>query len=60
MQFFIFPIKLLMRTKRELRVYYKNLRKHLSIEQIETLSLDIANNCLRLPIWNFFFLSYFF
>ncbi|WP_298754169.1 5-formyltetrahydrofolate cyclo-ligase [uncultured Psychroserpens sp.] len=39
-------------TKAELRKAYKQLRKHLSEEQIETLSLQIANQLLTLPIWD--------
>lgn len=38
--------------KKELRKKYKELRKDLSSEQIEELSLTIANNTLQLPIWN--------
>ena len=39
-------------TKSELRKKYNELRKELTIEQIEKFSLDIANNTLTLPIWN--------
>lgn len=39
-------------TKKELRSKYKQLRKELTEEQIEDLSLEIANQCLQLPIWN--------
>ncbi|MDG5490464.1 5-formyltetrahydrofolate cyclo-ligase [Psychroserpens sp. SPM9] len=38
-------------TKSELRKVYKSLRKTLSETQIESLSLDIANQLLTLPIW---------
>lgn len=38
-------------TKKELRLKYKNLRQALSIKEIESLSLDIANNLLDLNIW---------
>ena len=38
--------------KKELRSKYKLLRKELTIDQIEDLSLDIANTCLNLPIWH--------
>jgi 5-formyltetrahydrofolate cyclo-ligase len=38
-------------TKSELRKKYKTLREHLSINQIEGLSLSIANQLLKLPIW---------
>ncbi|MDO5978607.1 5-formyltetrahydrofolate cyclo-ligase [Flavivirga spongiicola] len=37
--------------KKELRQKYKTLRKHLSLEQIDELSLSIANQVLELPIW---------
>jgi 5-formyltetrahydrofolate cyclo-ligase len=38
-------------TKAELRKTYKLLRKNLSEEDIETKSLEIANQLLKLPIW---------
>ena len=37
--------------KKELRQKYKVLRQNLTITEIETLSLDIANEILKLPIW---------
>jgi 5-formyltetrahydrofolate cyclo-ligase len=37
--------------KRDIRYKYKNLRKELSIEEIENKSLEIANNVLKLDIW---------
>lgn len=40
-------------TKAELRKKYKNLRKKLTQEQIEEKSLAIANNVLKLPIWDY-------
>ena len=40
-------------TKKELRKKYKELRKNLSFDAIEDLSLQIANQSLKLPIWNF-------
>lgn len=40
-------------TKKELRKKYKELRNNLSFDAIEDLSLQIANNALKLPIWNF-------
>ena len=40
-------------TKKELRKKYKELRSALSFDAIEDLSLQIANNALKLPIWNF-------
>ena len=39
-------------TKSELRIKYKALRKQLSEDQVEDLSLQIANQLLELPIWN--------
>ncbi len=38
--------------KKELRLKYKELRKHFSDETIENLSLAIANKLLQLDIWN--------
>lgn len=38
-------------TKPELRAKYMTLRKRLSSEEIEDLSLKIANSALELPIW---------
>lgn len=40
-------------TKKELRKKYKELRNNLSFDEIEDLSLQIANQSLKLPIWNF-------
>lgn len=37
--------------KKDIRKKYKSLRQALSIETIEDFSLAIANNLLRLPIW---------
>lgn len=42
-------------TKSELRQKYKILRSGLSASNIEDLSLNIANNCLQLPIWDYSF-----
>ena len=39
-------------TKNELRFKYKALRKKLSESQIEDYSLSIANQLLKLDIWN--------
>lgn len=39
--------------KNELRNKYKQLRAELSVEQIENYSLDIANQLLRLDIWDY-------
>lgn len=38
--------------KKELRRKYKNKRKELTPEEIQDMSLAIANNCLSLPVWN--------
>ena len=38
-------------TKNELRKKYKSFRNELSIDQIEDLSIAIANQTLKLPIW---------
>ncbi len=38
-------------TKKELRKKYKALRSELSIDQIEDFSIAIANQLLKLPIW---------
>lgn len=40
-------------TKKELRKKYKELRNNLSFDEIDDLSLQIANQSLKLPIWNF-------
>ncbi|PKV48507.1 5-formyltetrahydrofolate cyclo-ligase [Aquimarina sp. MAR_2010_214] len=37
--------------KKELRAKYKTLRSHLSNEEVENLSIDIANQLLKLPVW---------
>jgi len=37
--------------KKELRLQYKNLRKALTLDEIEEKSLAIANNLIQLPIW---------
>ena len=42
-------------TKSELRKKYKAIRRDLSQNQIEDLSIDIANQALKLPIWNYSF-----
>ena len=42
-------------TKAELRAAYKLLREELSEDQIEDLSLEISNQLLTLPIWNYSF-----
>ena len=42
-------------TKTELRKTYKALRKDLSSETIEDLSLAISNQLLKIPIWEYSF-----
>lgn len=42
-------------TKTELRKKYKTLRKNLSLNDIDELSIAIANNLINLPIWNLSF-----
>ena len=37
--------------KQALRIHYKTLRKQLSENQLEEMSLAVANNVLTLPIW---------
>lgn len=37
--------------KKALRLHYKTLRKQLSENQLEEMSLAVANNALTLPIW---------
>lgn len=39
--------------KKELRKKYKELRSTLSFDEIEDLSLQIANQALKLPVWNY-------
>lgn len=41
--------------KKELRLKYKQLRGQYSSEEIESLSLDISNNLLKMPIWEYSF-----
>lgn len=38
--------------KKELRLKYKNDRKKLTFDEIQLMSLEIANLCLALPIWD--------
>lgn len=38
--------------KAELRKKYKALRNDLSLEVVDSLSMDIANNLLKMPIWD--------
>ncbi len=42
-------------TKSELRKKYKSLRKDLTLNQIDDLSIAIANQTLKLPIWEHLF-----
>ncbi|MFT5238439.1 MAG: 5-formyltetrahydrofolate cyclo-ligase, partial [Flavobacteriaceae bacterium] len=39
-------------TKSEFRTKYKSLRSQLSLNDVEELSLKIANKALELPIWD--------
>jgi len=39
-------------TKQELRIKYKALRQGLPLEEVEEMSLNIANKLLELDIWN--------
>ena len=39
-------------TKNELRKKYKDLRSKLSLDEIQDISITIANNLLKLSIWN--------
>ncbi|CAM3327320.1 5-formyltetrahydrofolate cyclo-ligase [Aequorivita lipolytica] len=41
-----------MADKKTLRIKYKKFRENLSEESIEEMSLQIANQALKLPIWN--------
>lgn len=50
MPFIIFQLKSAM-FKKEIRLKYKELRRSLSENQIEEMSLAIANKVLLLPIW---------
>jgi len=38
--------------KKDLRLHYKNLRQALSLDEIEDKSLAIANNLLKMDIWD--------
>jgi len=40
------------KNKKELRLHYKNLRKELSLDDLEEKSLAVANNLIQLPIWD--------
>lgn len=40
-------------TKSELRKKYKSLRNALSTSQIDDLSMSVANQLLKLPVWEF-------
>ena len=39
--------------KNEFRKKYKKLRKQISEESLEDLSIEIANNLLKLPVWEY-------
>ncbi|MBC7439461.1 MAG: 5-formyltetrahydrofolate cyclo-ligase [Flavobacterium sp.] len=38
--------------KKELRLKYKSLRKSLKQEEVEAFSISVANQLLKIPIWN--------
>lgn len=40
------------KNKKELRLHYKNLRAALSLDDLEEKSLAVANNLIKLPIWD--------
>lgn len=40
-------------TKKDLRLDFKKRRKNISRQFLANASLGIANNCLKLPIWDF-------
>jgi 5-formyltetrahydrofolate cyclo-ligase len=42
-----------MSRKNELRIKYKRLRELITPEEVEEGSMEIANNLLNLPVWNF-------
>jgi 5-formyltetrahydrofolate cyclo-ligase len=46
--------------KSELRIKYKALRQSLSEEEIEEMSVAIANNLLGLPIWQTLIFMFFY
>ena len=39
--------------KQALRLKYKSKRAHITEKQRDEFSINIANNCLSLPIWEF-------
>lgn len=41
--------------KKELRKTYKSLRNALSLNEVDDLSIEIANQVLKLPIWDYTF-----
>jgi 5-formyltetrahydrofolate cyclo-ligase len=58
MRYFILPQNLNVKKymiKSELRKKYKTLRNTLSTTQIDDLSMSIANQLLKLPVWEFSF-----
>jgi len=40
------------KNKKELRLHYKNLRKEFSFDELEEKSLAVANNLIKLPVWD--------
>ncbi len=53
MLFFIFQQSHISRMKNKLRIKYKELRQKFSSEEIEEKSLKIANNLLKMDIWQY-------
>jgi 5-formyltetrahydrofolate cyclo-ligase len=50
--FKIWSFYIIMANKKTLRLKYKKLREELSEESIDAMSLQIANQALKLPIWD--------
>ena len=55
MPYFIFQSLQFQKMKNKLRNKYKEFRTDISSEEIETKSIEIANNLLKLPIWDYSF-----
>lgn len=52
---FIICLKIILEmptNKKELRSLYKNLRKEITLDDLEEKSLAVANNLIQLPIWD--------
>ena len=46
--------------KKKIREIYRSKRQLLSFREINELSFKIANQALKIPIWNKIFITYFF